>query len=107
MQMMLGNVNCTYDIAETGKKALELGKSNHYDLILMDIQLPDLNGGEVTKELRACGIQTPIIATTAHAFTEEKENFLAVGMNAILSKPFRQQQILDLIAHWVKSPKTE
>lgn len=104
MKFMLENLDCTYDIAETGKQALDLCLSNHYDLILMDIQLPDTSGVQVTKSLRASGIDTPIIATTAHVFPEERESFLAAGVNAVLTKPFNQRQILDVVAQWTKRP---
>lgn len=104
MQFMLTNIDCTFDIAGTGGMALSLAKSKHFDLILMDIQLPDIDGVAVTKELRQLGISTPIVATTAHAFIEEKRSFLAAGMNDVLAKPFRQEQIAQVIKRWVKAP---
>jgi CheY-like chemotaxis protein len=104
VQLMLDNIGCTYDSANTGAKALELAKTQRYDLILMDIQLPDISGIDITKQLRALGITTPIIATTAYSFDDERHGFIAAGMNDVLAKPFRQQQIADAIQHWVKTP---
>jgi CheY-like chemotaxis protein len=104
VQLMLDNIGCTYDSANTGANALALAKTQRYDLILMDIQLPDISGIDVTKQLRAHGITTPIIATTAYSFDDERHGFIAAGMNDVLAKPFRQQQIADLIQQWVKVP---
>lgn len=100
VQLMLDNIGCQYDSASTGEAAVELAKQHVYDLILMDIQLPDINGIEVTKQLRAQGITTPIVATTAYSFEDELHGFIASGMNDVLLKPFRQEQILKLINKW-------
>ncbi len=105
MELMLKDINCSYDIATTGNEAFTFGKTNEYDVILMDIQLPDINGVEVTRKLRTAGVTTPIIATTAHAFPEERQNFIDAGMNEVLTKPFRQQQIFDAIASVRKHDK--
>ena len=104
VQFMLDNLGCQYDSASTGNAALALAKKNRYDLILMDIQLPDINGIEVTEQLRAQGITTPIIATTAYSFDDELQGFITSGMNDVLLKPFRQEQILHLIEKWTKAP---
>lgn len=100
VQLMLDNIGCRYDSASTGNSALALAKENAYDLILMDIQLPDINGIEVTKQLRSLGITTPIVATTAYSFEDELQGFITSGMNDVLLKPFRQEQILGLIQKW-------
>jgi CheY-like chemotaxis protein len=104
VQLMLDNIGCRYDSANTGYSALALAKAKPYDLILMDIQLPDINGIEVTEQLRALGITTPIIATTAYSFDDELHSFIASGMNDVLLKPFRQEQIVNLIRKWTQAP---
>ncbi len=106
VQLMLDNIGCTYNSANTGEVALDLAKKNHYDIILMDIQLPDIDGLEVTKQLRAAGINTPIIATTAYSFDDELQNFIKSGMNDVLLKPFRQENIVQLIKKWA-APELE
>lgn len=106
LQFMLDNLACSYDIASTGNEAVSLALKNTYDIIFMDIQLPDISGITVTEQLRAAGINTPIIATTAHALPDEKRSFLSVGMNDVLAKPFRQQQISEIIEKWLKTGDT-
>ena len=103
LQFMLDNINCIYDTATTGNEAVTLALKNTYDIIFMDIQLPDFSGINVTEKLRAAGITTPIIATTAHALPDEKRTFITAGMNDVLAKPFRQQQISEIIEKWLKS----
>jgi CheY-like chemotaxis protein len=100
VQFMLDNLGYSYDSAISGYSALDLIKENTYDLILMDIQLPDINGIEVTKQIRSQGITTPIVATTAYSFDDELQSYIASGMNDVLLKPFRQEQILNLIQKW-------
>lgn len=90
--ILLKELNCQeVDIAETGKAALELVDQKIYDLILMDIGLPDTDGCTVTKAIRSNpsnpNSQVAIIGVTAHAEDEEKEKFLEVGMNRVIIKP--------------------
>ncbi|MCX6180806.1 MAG: ATP-binding protein [Bacteroidetes bacterium] len=89
------------DIAENGKIAVDMVKKQHYDLILMDIQMPEMDGHTATKIIRnELKLNTPILAMTAHASVKEKETCLANGMNDFISKPFDEQilykKILDL-----------
>lgn len=102
VQLMLDNMGYRYDSADSGQAALELAKVNHYDLILLDIQLPDINGVVVTQQLRSLGITTPIVATTAYSFDDELQSFYDSGINDVLLKPFRQEQIVQLIRKWSK-----
>jgi len=106
LQFMLDNINCNYDTATTGNEAVTLALKNTYDIIFMDIQLPDISGVNVTEKLRIAGITTPIIATTAHALPDEKRTFIAAGMNDVLAKPFRQQQISEIIEKWLQSSES-
>lgn len=98
---ILSKLNCNADIAETGKKAVELWKSHHYDLIFMDIGLPDMDGYDVTHLIRvhelAKKIHTPIIALTAHAGDENKKRCIDAGMNAVLTKPLTAVNCTDVI----------
>jgi CheY-like chemotaxis protein len=81
------------DIANNGKDALDKFGTTKYDLILMDIQMPVINGIAATKKIRELELtsntQTPIIAITANALSGDKENCLAAGMNDYISKPFQ------------------
>ena len=76
------------DMAETGEKGLELGRDNPYDLILLDIRLPGLDGVEVCRRLRREGIQTPILMLTARSLVEQRVEGLDAGADDYLTKPF-------------------
>jgi osomolarity two-component system sensor histidine kinase NIK1 len=94
-----------YDITavSNGKDALETFKSNKFDIVLMDIMLPEMNGYEITIEIRKIeelnAVTNPvcIIALTANTYENDKEKCLSVGMNDYLSKPFSAQQLIDVI----------
>jgi len=89
--------------AEDGNSALETALNNEYDLIFMDIRMPELNGIEVTEKLRArkTGGRTPIIALTAHALPHEQKTFLDAGMDDCITKPVLDHQLFELIDKWV------
>jgi PAS domain S-box-containing protein len=86
---LLQDSNCTVDVAENGREAIEKIKKNNYHLIFMDIQMPEMDGLQATKIIRnKMAITTPIIALTAHTFKDEEDKCLEAGMNGFLSKPF-------------------
>ncbi|MGE5342012.1 MAG: response regulator [Candidatus Omnitrophota bacterium] len=90
------------DIANNGREAVDRVKEYHYDLILMDIQMPVMDGLDAAKAIRGLGfVDLPIIALTANVFQEDKEVCLESGMNDFLPKPLRQADLLKLIAKWV------
>jgi two-component system aerobic respiration control sensor histidine kinase ArcB len=98
---ILKQMNCSADIAESGKKALDLWKANDYDLIFMDIGLPDMDGHEVTRHIRLQELtkntHVPIIALTAHAGDENKKRCIDAGMNAVLIKPLTAKSCADIV----------
>lgn len=99
--------NVAMDIAETGKQTIEKLKENSYDLILMDIELPDMNGYDITRLIRReLKLQIPIIALTAHALAGEKERCLESGMNDYLTKPVNTKQLFEKIGTYVSSPSS-
>ena len=81
-------------IAGTGPEALTSVASFDPDLILMDIQLPELDGKEVTRRLRANGDKRPILALTAHAFSEEREQVMKAGCNGHIAKPVTCEDLI-------------
>jgi CheY-like chemotaxis protein len=85
------------DIAENGKIAVEKIQSSNYDLVLMDIQMPVLNGLDATKIIREKDTLLPIIALTANASKHEADQCIEAGMNSYLAKPFRPQELYDKI----------
>jgi signal transduction histidine kinase/CheY-like chemotaxis protein len=96
-----------YDLAHNGVGAIEKLRLKKYDLVLMDIQMPDMDGYTATQEMRGkLKLNTPIIAMTAHALAGEREKCLSYGMNEYISKPIREEQLHKLIAQFtaVKTP---
>ncbi len=77
-------------IVDDGALAVESVEKEKFDLILMDIQMPNMDGYQAAGKMRSDGIETPIIAMTAHAFSGEKEKCLAAGMNDYLTKPIKR-----------------
>jgi CheY-like chemotaxis protein len=101
---LLHKMGCEVRVAANGREVLECLKSNHFDVVLMDCQMPEMDGYEATKSLRADGSRVPIIALTASAMAGEREVCLAVGMNDYLAKPYRQEELQRILEHWVHAP---
>jgi DNA-binding response OmpR family regulator len=76
------------DMAETGEKALEMVSQETYDLILLDIRLPNLSGVEVCREIRRAGVETPVLMLTARTLVEQRVEGLDAGGDDYLTKPF-------------------
>lgn len=84
--------------ANNGREGVEKAKVGAYDVILMDIQMPEVDGYEATKQLRALGYKKPILALTAHAFKEERTRCLAAGCNDHLVKPINPKTLIQSVA---------
>ena len=99
-------------IAEDGLMALEMLAHRSFDVVLMDVQMPGMDGLETTRRIRAetRWAQLPIIAMTAHAMAGDRAACLASGMNDCVVKPFEPQVLLNVLANWIRpvgeSPKT-
>jgi PAS domain S-box-containing protein len=103
---ILMKAGCEVDMASSGKEAISvLQKDAKFDLVLMDIQMPEMDGMETTRRLQALGLAylPPIVAMTAYAMKEDRERFLAAGMDDYLAKPIRAQQIIQMVSRWVSS----
>ena len=85
------------DGASNGKEAIDKASDNTYDVILMDIQMPIMDGYEATKELRKLGNRTPIIAMTANAFSEDRKKAEDVGMDGYIAKPIDVNKLVSTI----------
>ena len=97
---MLAKMGYKYDVAKDGQEAIDQAKVNSYDLILMDCQMPNVDGFTATQIIRmdvASKEQLPIVALTANASEEDRENCKNSGMNDFLAKPFNQTQLKDII----------
>ena len=101
--MLLEDLELKYDVAENGLKAVEAVEQRNYDLILMDENMPVMNGTEATAIIREHenGSQTPIIAVTANALKGDKEIFLSAGMNDYLSKPIDANELERLLKKYL------
>ncbi|MDH3354466.1 MAG: response regulator, partial [Chromatiales bacterium] len=101
---MLKKGGLDLDIAENGAVALEMLQQKHYDLILMDCQMPVMDGCQATKEIRANekeGEHIPIIAVTANASEEDRQQTIDAGMDDFMSKPFNQEPLLQMVSKWL------
>lgn len=87
-----------FDMASNGMEALDSMKKNRYDLILMDIQMPEMDGYTATRVIRKeMKLEVPIVAMTAHALAGEREKCLSNGMNEYISKPINEKELYQLI----------
>jgi PAS domain S-box-containing protein len=91
--------------ANNGIEALDIIGKVHLDIILMDLQMPEMDGVEATKILRDRGIDLPVIALTANALKGERENCLAAGMDDYLSKPFEPRELFAAMAKLMNAEK--
>ena len=91
------------DVAEDGEAAVAMAREKPYDLILMDLQMPKLDGLEATRQIRELAnyARTPIVALTANAFAEDRERCLAAGMVDFIAKPVRPESLFGKLAHWL------
>jgi CheY-like chemotaxis protein/HPt (histidine-containing phosphotransfer) domain-containing protein len=100
---ILQNNGFKVTVAGNGSRALDILKIQAFDIILMDIQMPVMDGYKATQLIREMHIDTPVIAMTAHALAGEKEKCIHAGMNDYLSKPFTEKDLLVKIARWNNS----
>jgi len=103
---LLEAVGLRADVAGDGRAALDLARAESYDLVLMDMQMPVMDGIEATRAIRALAgaatpAQVPIIAMTANVFTEDRERCLQAGMNDHLGKPVTPAQFYALLQRWL------
>jgi CheY-like chemotaxis protein len=89
--------------ARTGEEGVECAARERFDLILMDIQLPGIDGMETSKRIRADGVNrgAPIVAITSYAMTGDRERLLAAGCNGYIEKPINPETIMEEIASFL------
>jgi PAS domain S-box-containing protein len=106
---MLERIGCRVDTAADGRDALDALAEKRYDAVLMDCQMPEMDGYEATTELRRRereGARTPVIAMTADAMAGAGERCLEAGMDDYLTKPIRREQLVDVLREWIRSGTT-
>jgi signal transduction histidine kinase/CheY-like chemotaxis protein len=105
---MLEDAGALVTVASNGAEALELLHQKDFDCVLMDIQMPEMDGLEAVKRIRAdlalCAL--PVIALTANARSEEREHYIASGMNDVISKPIDSTRLFEILLKWVTLPES-
>src|SRR5262249_29780713 len=98
IRLVLEEVGARVICAENGQEGLETALHDRFDLILMDMQMPVMDGYTATQRLRESGCETPVIALTAHAMRGDKDACLAAGCSGYLSKPIDIDELLRTVA---------
>jgi PAS domain S-box-containing protein len=99
---LLDKLQLRVEVATNGVEAVQKATTDAYDLILMDCQMPEMDGYEATRQLRACGVGTPIIALTANALQGDREQCLLAGMDDYLAKPIKPDELKRTLARWLQ-----
>jgi two-component system CheB/CheR fusion protein len=99
LRMLLADAGAEVILAENGRIAVDIATNQPFDLILMDMQMPVMDGYAATKELRNRGLTIPIIALTAHAMSDDRARCMACGCTYYLSKPIREETLLKTVGH--------
>ncbi len=109
LEITLAELSCEFCSTGNGKDLLAMYQDAAFDIILMDVQMPLLDGLEATKLIRQAesitGSHIPIIALTAHAQQEDRERCLAAGMDDYLAKPIVRGDLIAKLQHWRPTPK--
>jgi len=99
--IILSRMGYKPEVAENGKEVLEKLREKEFDLIFMDVQMPEMDGLEATRNIRAVSWDQPlIIAMTANATRKDREVCLAEGMNDYLSKPINLEELIEALQKW-------
>jgi CheY-like chemotaxis protein len=105
---ILERFGCTVETVNNGLDAVQVFRGDRHDLVLMDCQMPEMDGYAATAEIRRKpdGRDVPIIALTANAMKGDREKCLAAGMSDYLSKPVRLEEVTQVLGRWLKPAKT-
>jgi CheY-like chemotaxis protein len=92
----------SFDVANDGREALQLFEDNQYDIVLTDIEMPEMGGIELAQVIRSNGDQmkgdVPILALTANVLKEDRDKYFSIGMNGVVLKPFSEKNLIDSVA---------
>ena len=106
---LLDNLGCRVDVAKNGREAVKRVNTSRYDLVLMDCQMPQMDGYQATAEIRNLATATkdlPIIAMTANAMEGDRERYLAGGMDDYTTKPVQIEALQTLLERWTPGTRT-
>ncbi len=107
LRTVLGNVGAEVEVVENGRLAVERAETNTFDVVLMDMNMPEMDGCEATRRLRDRGYSRPILALTANTMSGDSEHCLAAGCNAHLAKPIDRKQLIETLAEYTMSKATQ
>lgn len=99
--ILLQKMGLEVTLADDGIEAVEKCDSEQFDIILMDMQMPNMNGYDATRKLRSEGLKIPIIAVTANAMTGDEQKCMDVGCNGYLSKPIDRCKLDELVSRYL------
>ena len=99
LDVILMEINAKVLWGATAAEGLAIYTTEHVDIVLMDIKLPDMNGYELTKKFKAINENIPIIAQTAYALTGDREKSIEAGCDDYITKPIRRAKIIKIIKH--------
>ncbi len=106
-KLLLKELGLVADVVKTGREAIEAVAANNYALVLMDCQMPDIDGLEATRQIRSSealtGRHVPIVAITAQAMQGDREKCIAAGMDNYISKPVSLVQLKEILLKYVES----
>ena len=95
-------------MASDGVEAVEMAKRTRYDLILLDLRMPNMNGFEAAKAIRVLpgGDTIPILALTANAFSDDRQLCMDAGMDEHIKKPVKPEELFETLINWLSKPRT-
>lgn len=102
LKAVLSKLNATVFWAKNGIEAIEICENNPIDLVLMDLQMPDMNGYEATEILKKKLSHIPIVAQTAFAMSDDREKALEAGCDDYLAKPIKSKDLLSVVEKFIK-----
>jgi hypothetical protein len=104
-RLFLERAGATVTLAEDGAGGIKACRSHRFDIVLMDVQMPGINGIEATRRLRASGFEPPILALTAFSSGGDRDSCLEAGMNDFLGKPFEPSVLMQTISRWCNAER--
>lgn len=98
IQIYMNGTGAKLTVASDGEEAVRAMEQNQFDIVLMDLQMPKMDGYEATSKLRSKGVEVPIVALTAHALDEFRDKALRAGFTDFLSKPIQRETLIETLA---------